>query len=484
MFKIINLFILFFIFTSFQGCKETLVATDSASGADQSTQSSCVINGVTVQNNKSRVFYDNQTASSACVGQSRKCVDGVLSGSDSYKYSYCVVSRPIPGGGSGTLNSACSWNGSPVPSGSSVLAYQAAKAPAGQTCSSISQSRVCVNGKLSHVYGSNDIGYDYATCVDNDPCDFNSVSIPHNQSVTAYKTSTVSMSTSCDRFSETRKCINGVLSGSFTASSCSQAAPSCSITLTSFANQTAVTSVVRESTMAIRWNTENADAVDSFQCSHSDVTATSDIPSAIYTVPYGIVSPVRVPNKVGTFTCSIKAKSSTYESTCNMSITILPKYDLVVDTRTMLKLLYNVDAYLDPSSDFAISTDSTSAYQQLCTQYGVRVGRDLPLRVKANECRTQLPSTGTRSYQQPLNSGQAHQDCLDSYSNEGDRQAYCYRSATEYIIEQTFTTQRRAAGVWSSVIPLNAANRTSLSPAGTGSTGCLGGYLKTVTCGE
>jgi hypothetical protein len=71
-----------------------------------------------------------------CNSQTRSCSNGTLSGS--YQYQSC--------------NQNCTFDGSAVSHGSSVIAYQSAVAPEGQTCGSISESRSCSNGSLSGSY--------------------------------------------------------------------------------------------------------------------------------------------------------------------------------------------------------------------------------------------------------------------------------------------------------------------------------------------
>ena len=82
-----------------------------------------------------------------------------------------------------------------------------------------SQSRTCVNGVLS---GSNP----YSSCRVEPPmsCTFNGQTVAHGGSVTAYKNSTVPFGSVCEQ-PETRVCNNGALSGSFTATSCSVSSP-------------------------------------------------------------------------------------------------------------------------------------------------------------------------------------------------------------------------------------------------------------------
>ena len=85
-----------------------------------------------------------------------------------------------------------------------------------------SQSRTCLNGVLS---GSNP----YSSCRVEPPmgCTFNGQAIAHGGSVTAYRNATVPFGSTCEA-PETRVCNNGTLSGSYTAPGCNvQSARSC-----------------------------------------------------------------------------------------------------------------------------------------------------------------------------------------------------------------------------------------------------------------
>lgn len=113
----------------------------------------------------------------------------------------------------------CTFNGNTVTHGSSVTAYAAPSVPYGSTCSS--QSRTCSNGSLSGSYA-------YSSCSVAAPsnCTFNGSPVNHGSSVTAYSTNSVPYGSLCSSVSQTRTCTNGTLSGSYTNSTCTVAAPS------------------------------------------------------------------------------------------------------------------------------------------------------------------------------------------------------------------------------------------------------------------
>lgn len=110
------------------------------------------------------------------------------------------------------LASDCRFGGGILTSGQSVAAFQNSTVPSGQTC--VTEIRTCSEGVLS---GS----YSYSSCTPAQPnadCLFDGKQIPHGASVSAYLQSTAD-SGAC--VSESRRCENGILSGSFVFSSCS-----------------------------------------------------------------------------------------------------------------------------------------------------------------------------------------------------------------------------------------------------------------------
>lgn len=163
----------------------------------------CLFAGRTIKNGDRVTAYLN--GSGNCDYELRICNNGVLSGS--YPYSSC---------NSGSGQAHCLFNGQTIKHGAVVRAFQNSSVPQGQTC--VEELRLCTNGVLS---GS----YDNPFCAVNVPrtCLFNNGVIPHNGTVTAYQTSTVPHGTTCK--SQTRKCNNGALSGSYSYLSCNVGAP-------------------------------------------------------------------------------------------------------------------------------------------------------------------------------------------------------------------------------------------------------------------
>jgi hypothetical protein len=127
---------------------------------------------------------------------------------------------------------ACELSGVEIPHGESVTRYIAPVQPYTDTCTP--EIRTCTDGSLSGSYRSE-------TCVVSTPlaCSLNGQFVAHGTSVRAYSTSTVPFGSSC--LSELRSCVNGSLSGSYSATSCSvNAAASCAFNGVGVAHNTTV----------------------------------------------------------------------------------------------------------------------------------------------------------------------------------------------------------------------------------------------------
>jgi hypothetical protein len=140
-----------------------------------------------------------------------------------------------------TTATSCSFDGEEIPDGRSVSSYQNSTVPAGSSCKS--EERVCEKGNLS---GS----YNYALClVDAEAsCLFNGRTIAPGESVTAYLNADA-VTGAC--VSESRKCTNGALSGSYSFASCdSSNTGSCTFNGRSIANHTGVKAYLAAATPA------------------------------------------------------------------------------------------------------------------------------------------------------------------------------------------------------------------------------------------
>lgn len=236
----------------------------------------CTLDGANVAHGDSRTFYlSTRSCYGTCgsISQSRNCYNGALDGSSSYSKANCpsptcsgcttagvnwttssftcsasatagshtttrnVSDSTAPNVGSASFQcddgtwaqtsgscggASCSlpWGGS-INHSQSVTAYQTSSVTCGNTC--VSQLRTCNNGSLSGTYSN-------ASCSVG-ACASCSLpwggSINHNQSATAYQSSSVPCGSSCN--GQTRTCNNGSLSGSYTNSSCSVGACGCTL---------------------------------------------------------------------------------------------------------------------------------------------------------------------------------------------------------------------------------------------------------------
>ena len=167
----------------------------------------CTFNGVTLTEGQTVTAYQTQTTpfGTTCISETRTCTATGLTGS--YAYSNCTPQPPL----------TCTFNGQTIQNGASVTAYKTTTAPFGSVCES--ETRTCTNGVLSGTFTS-------AICSVNPPavCTLpGGGTIADGASVTYYRTVTVAYGQQCE--SESRKCTNGTLSGSFTATNCTVTPP-------------------------------------------------------------------------------------------------------------------------------------------------------------------------------------------------------------------------------------------------------------------
>ncbi len=169
-----------------------------------STPASCLFNGRQIAHGSSVTAYVNSSGST-CTSEQRLCQNGVLSGT--YQFATCTTN--------GSPRS-CLFNGRTIPSGSTVTAFVNSSVDFGKVCES--QLRLCTDGTLNGSYA-------YESCMVGVPksCMFNGQQVPHGGQVLAYARSSVGATETCS--SQMRMCDNGVLSGSYTHSTCQVQAP-------------------------------------------------------------------------------------------------------------------------------------------------------------------------------------------------------------------------------------------------------------------
>ncbi|MBC7464581.1 MAG: hypothetical protein H7256_01190 [Bdellovibrio sp.] len=185
--------------------------------------SSCLFNGATIPHGGSVKAYPSSSVATgqSCIAETRVCNNGTLSGSSTY--ATCNVNMP----------KACLFNGQTVSNGMNIVTYQSSSVPYGQNC--ISETRKCTDGNWSGSYA-------FPSCSVGAPvsCNFNGQILAHNQIITMYQAASVSFGQSCA--SQVRTCSNGMMSGTYTASTCSvQAAASCSFNGQSISSGQSVT---------------------------------------------------------------------------------------------------------------------------------------------------------------------------------------------------------------------------------------------------
>lgn len=176
----------------------------------------CTLDGITLAHGSSTTFYfaQNVPARELCssYGQARVCTNGTLSGSASYKYSTCA---PVS-------SNSCALDNVVVTNNSSAPFYRHRTAPAGELCSAHVQTRMCTNGSLG---GS--AAYLYASCANQTTCTLDGITLGHSSSTVFYKERAVAFGFTCSSISLSRSCTNGKLSGGdeYKYASCSVTAP-------------------------------------------------------------------------------------------------------------------------------------------------------------------------------------------------------------------------------------------------------------------
>jgi hypothetical protein len=162
----------------------------------------CKIGNISLPSGSEAIFYSDSSvsASSTCKAQTRRCVNGDLSGSSSYRNTSCTVRAP----------EACSVNNVQVANGTSRVFYSQTSVAYGQSCSSVAQTRSCGNGDLS---GSSQ--YKYASCsVAGATCSLDGITLAQGSSTTFYFAKQIPSNELCSSYGQTRTCTgNNTLSG-------------------------------------------------------------------------------------------------------------------------------------------------------------------------------------------------------------------------------------------------------------------------------
>ncbi len=171
---------------------------------------SCTLDGVTVNHNQSRAFYNSSSVAcgQTCSSQSRTCNDGTLGGNSNYNKASCSAN-----------SCTYAW---------STSEWSNCSATVCGTSGERTRTVTCRRSDGTTVSDSNCSGTKPAASTSCSARACNSCTLPwggsisSGQNVTAYQASQVSCGQSCK--SQTRTCTDGTLSGSYDKKSCAVAA--------------------------------------------------------------------------------------------------------------------------------------------------------------------------------------------------------------------------------------------------------------------
>lgn len=160
----------------------------------------CLFDGKVVPHGKSVDAYS--TSNGACEVQKRVCSDGILSGS--FQFAKCKKEGPL----------SCLFGGKTIPHGATTKAY-ALMNPVGEDCRS--ENRLCSNGVLSGEFTHTSCARAMRSCA------ADRQTIDHGSSAVMYASASVPFGQKCQR--QTRKCADGILSGSYGYGTCVEQKP-------------------------------------------------------------------------------------------------------------------------------------------------------------------------------------------------------------------------------------------------------------------
>lgn len=168
----------------------------------------CILDGTTVEHGASRAFFSTSTISSAATSatcssftQSRTCTNGTFSGGSEFKYATCAVRAP----------GSCVIGGLTISHGATEKLFSQNSVGFGQSCESYAEFRTCSNGTLS---GTDSYRYKSCASPSAASCTLDGTTVAHSASHTFYSRSAVQEGETCGSVSQTRVCANGTLSGS------------------------------------------------------------------------------------------------------------------------------------------------------------------------------------------------------------------------------------------------------------------------------
>jgi len=203
----------------------------------------CILDGTIVISGNSHTFYDSLDVphGNACQSIERRCDDGALSGSGSYKYVSCSILPDSSSGSSGGLGVAprgpalgnpflsqnCTLDGTTIINNTSKTFYAKDTVDAGEICDDYKGERSCHDGELS---GDEELRFASCTSPDDSSiipnpsgfhlpsldfdCTLDGVTVNNGDSYTFYSDKLVSSGNPCSDYSQSRTCNTGLLSGS------------------------------------------------------------------------------------------------------------------------------------------------------------------------------------------------------------------------------------------------------------------------------
>lgn len=171
----------------------------------------CTLNGTIIANGQSKRYYREAVVPflGNCAAELRVCTDGTLSGS--FVQTSCTPATAV----------GCTVNGVSMTHGQTMSFFNVNTVAYDKICPA-SAPRTCNNGAVT-----GDASYIYNRCdpVNANDCSFNGAPVKHNESIDAFRVSTVPFGQSCLAQKESRRCTNGTLAGSFQFSSCVEGQP-------------------------------------------------------------------------------------------------------------------------------------------------------------------------------------------------------------------------------------------------------------------
>lgn len=220
------------------------------------TSSSCTLDGFAVQNGSTRDYYNTRTSpyttGTTCAAQyklTRKCVNGIFDGDDSFKYATCSI---------GAGSSCRTEDGRDVAHGTVVPLYKSPSVAYNGNCEAAANkvNRTCTNGVFSGTGTTLDFKYFACSPATAGECTTaDNVKVPHASTTAMYTTASVAYGSTCTKVNRT--CTNGsfgTTNAGYTYYRCSVGgapAPTCTL-------QTEKVAYKPGEQVTLKWTTSNA----------------------------------------------------------------------------------------------------------------------------------------------------------------------------------------------------------------------------------